>query len=59
MKYYLVSKGNELSIKPCKNETAPQMGLESTTFQLILHNSSQDLMKLKFFMSQNITEGSQ
>lgn len=31
--------------------TAPQMGLEPTVFRLKLHNSSQDLMKFRFFMS--------
>ena len=33
-------------------ETAAQIGLEPTIFQLKSHNSSQDLMKLRFFISQ-------
>ena len=30
----------------------PQMGLQSTIFQLKPHNLSQHLMKLRFFLSQ-------
>ena len=34
------------------NPVAPQMGLEPSVFQLKLHNLSQGLMKLRFFMSR-------